>query len=77
MEKSVRIAEREYSKKMTELNRGFEVCSFEYTDVSWMVGLLQEVSNSFAGMESKMNEVSSTAIRIGWAVLCYLRYSLL
>ena len=28
MEKSVRVAEREYSKKMAELNRGFEVCSF-------------------------------------------------
>jgi hypothetical protein len=25
MEKSVKVAEREYSKKMTELNRGFEV----------------------------------------------------
>jgi hypothetical protein len=25
MEKSVRVAEREYSKKMAELNRGFEV----------------------------------------------------
>ena len=27
MEKSVRVAEREYSKKMTELNRSFEVLS--------------------------------------------------
>jgi len=26
MEKSVRVAEREYSRKMAELNRGFEVC---------------------------------------------------
>lgn len=26
MEKSVRVAEREYSKRMAELNRGFEVC---------------------------------------------------
>lgn len=25
MEKSVRVAEREYSKKMADLNRGFEV----------------------------------------------------
>ncbi|KAJ7721168.1 exocyst complex protein, partial [Mycena maculata] len=48
MEKSVRISEREYSKKMAELNRGFEA-----------------VGNSFAGMESRMNEVSSTAVRIG------------
>ncbi|KAJ7490369.1 exocyst complex protein [Mycena galericulata] len=48
MEKSVRISEREYSKKMAELNRGFET-----------------VGNSFAGMESRMNEVSSTAVRIG------------
>jgi hypothetical protein len=26
MEKSVRVAEREYSRKMSDLNRGFEVC---------------------------------------------------
>ncbi|TFK71784.1 exocyst complex component Sec10 [Pluteus cervinus] len=48
MEKSVRVSEREYSKKMVELGQGFET-----------------VGNSFAGMESRMNEVSSTAIRIG------------
>ncbi|KAJ7068468.1 exocyst complex protein [Mycena amicta] len=48
MEKGVRISEREYSKKMAELNRGFET-----------------VGNSFSGMESRMNEVSSTAVRIG------------
>ncbi|KAJ7228478.1 exocyst complex protein [Mycena pura] len=48
MEKSVRISEREYSKKMADLNREFEA-----------------VGNSFSGMESKMNEVSSTAVRIG------------
>ncbi|KAK0468124.1 exocyst complex protein [Desarmillaria tabescens] len=48
MEKSVRVSEREYSKKMAELNRGFEA-----------------VGNSFSGMEVRMNEVSSTAIRIG------------
>ncbi|KAJ3756440.1 exocyst complex protein [Lentinula raphanica] len=48
MEKSVRVSEREYSKKMADLNRGFE-----------------SVGNSFAGMETRMNEVSSTAIRIG------------
>ena len=27
MEKSVKVAEREYSKRMAELNRGFEVSS--------------------------------------------------
>ncbi|KAF8917823.1 exocyst complex component Sec10-like protein [Mucidula mucida] len=48
MEKGVRVSEREYSKKMADLNRGFEA-----------------VGNSFSGMESKMNEVSSTAVRIG------------
>ncbi|KAL0570609.1 Exocyst complex component 5 [Marasmius crinis-equi] len=48
MEKSVRVSEREYSKKMNELNRGFEA-----------------VGSSFSGMESRMNEVGSTAIRIG------------
>lgn len=26
LEKSVRVSEREYSKKMAELNKGFEVC---------------------------------------------------
>ncbi|PPR04032.1 hypothetical protein CVT24_010607, partial [Panaeolus cyanescens] len=48
MEKSVRVAEREYSKKMVELTKGFEA-----------------VGNTFNGMEDRMNEVSSTAIRIG------------
>ncbi|KIJ70144.1 hypothetical protein HYDPIDRAFT_121612 [Hydnomerulius pinastri MD-312] len=48
LEKSVRVAEREYSKKMAELNRGFE-----------------GVGSSFATMESKLNEVGRTAIRIG------------
>ncbi|KAH9894425.1 exocyst complex protein [Cubamyces lactineus] len=47
-EKSVRVAERDYSKKMAELNRGFEA-----------------VGQSFSGMETKMNEVGRTAIRIG------------
>ncbi|KAJ7590790.1 exocyst complex protein [Mycena floridula] len=48
MEKTVRVSEREYSKKMADLNRGFET-----------------VGNAFSGMESRMNEVSSIAIRIG------------
>ncbi|KAJ2916426.1 hypothetical protein MD484_g4006, partial [Candolleomyces efflorescens] len=48
MEKSVRVAEREYSKKMAALSREFE-----------------GVSSSFSGMESRMNVVSSTAVRIG------------
>ncbi|KII94933.1 hypothetical protein PLICRDRAFT_128288 [Plicaturopsis crispa FD-325 SS-3] len=48
LEKSVRVGEREYSRKMAELNRGFE-----------------SVGQSFTGMESKMNEVGRTAIRIG------------
>lgn len=26
MERSVKVAEREYSKKMVDLNKGFEVC---------------------------------------------------
>ncbi|KIY49405.1 exocyst complex protein [Fistulina hepatica ATCC 64428] len=48
MEKNVRVSDREYSKKMNDLNRGFE-----------------QVGNSFVGMETRMNEVGSTAIRIG------------
>ncbi|TEB30100.1 exocyst complex protein [Coprinellus micaceus] len=48
MEKSVRVAEREYSKKMAALSREFDT-----------------VANSFSGMESRMNVVSSTAVRIG------------
>ncbi|KXN89566.1 Exocyst complex component sec10 [Leucoagaricus sp. SymC.cos] len=48
MEKSVRVAEREYSKKMADLNRSFEA-----------------VGSTFSGMESRMNDVSSTAVRIG------------
>lgn len=39
MEKSVRVSEREYSKKMTDLNRGFEVrldtmCPLQRADLS-------------------------------------------
>lgn len=30
MEKSVKVAEREYSKKMSELNRGFDVSVLEF-----------------------------------------------
>ncbi|KAI0346802.1 exocyst complex component Sec10 [Trametopsis cervina] len=48
MEKSVKVSEREYSKKMAELNKGFEA-----------------VGQSFSGMETKMNEVGRTAIRVG------------
>lgn len=35
MEKSVRVAERDYSKKMVELNRGFEVCTGASYALSW------------------------------------------
>ncbi|KAF6762173.1 exocyst complex component protein [Ephemerocybe angulata] len=48
MERSVRVAERDYSKRMTALSKEFDT-----------------VSNSFSGMESRMNVVSSTAVRIG------------
>ncbi|KAG6868166.1 hypothetical protein C0993_006834 [Termitomyces sp. T159_Od127] len=48
MEKSVRVSEREYSKKMVDLNRGFEA-----------------VAGSFTGMESRINTVSRTAVRMG------------
>ena len=48
MERSVKVAEREYSRKMSDLNKGFEA-----------------VGQSFAGMETKMNEVGRSAIRIG------------
>ena len=64
MEKSVRVAEREYSKKMTELNRGFEVPS-AFTCAISHSHIYQAVSTSFAGMESRMNRVSTTAVRVG------------
>lgn len=66
-EKSVRVSEREYSKKMAELNRGFEVGFYQFRHVGanlWCC-LHQAVGNSFTGMEARMNEVSSTAVRIG------------
>jgi exocyst complex component 5 len=71
MEKSVRVAEREYSKKMTELNRGFDVQVTCPTYPPATNVLIQAVGNSFSGMESRMNEVSSTAIRIGEQTLLY------
>lgn len=69
MEKSVRVAERDYSKKMTDLNQGFEVrgtLCFHSSPVA--VGLIRSdkaVGQSFSGMETKMNDVGRTAIRIG------------
>ncbi len=70
MEKSVRVSEREYSKKMAELNRGFEVCRVtKFSHVSFLMQS-KAVGNSFSGMEVRMNEVSSTAIRIGSFAAC-------
>jgi len=64
MEKKVRVTEREYSKKMQDWNRGFEVgeCS-----KLWVLctHLSQSVGQSFSTMETKMNEVSRIAARIG------------
>jgi len=72
MEKSVRVAEREYSKRMAELNRGFEVCWAPVLPVSYL-WRSQTVGNSFSGMEARMNEVSSTAVRIGLHILLLIR----
>ena len=67
MEKSVRVAEREYSKKMAELNRGFEVGVVHSLSTHSLLNYAygQSVGGSFSGMEVKMNEVGRTAIRIG------------
>ena len=64
MEKNVRVTEREYSKKMQDLNRGFEVGG---RSKLWRLctHLLQSVGQSFSTMETKMNEVGRTAVRIG------------
>ncbi|KAF9509870.1 hypothetical protein BS47DRAFT_1396495 [Hydnum rufescens UP504] len=50
MEDNVRIAEREFSRKLAELNSGFEA---------------RAVGKSFSGMENKISQVGKTAIRIG------------
>ncbi|EJD53474.1 exocyst complex component Sec10 [Auricularia subglabra TFB-10046 SS5] len=47
-ETSVRSAERDYTKRMGEINGGFD-----------------SVTKSFSSMESKINEVGRTAIRVG------------
>jgi len=63
MEKSVRVTEREYSKKMAALSKEFEVCQS-----LWPVRIAdldKSVGTAFSDMESRMNEVSSTAVRIG------------
>ena len=67
MEKSVRVSEREYSKKMAELNRGFEVSAIRPLSTHSLLNHAygQSVGGSFSGMEAKMNEVGRTAIRIG------------
>ncbi len=64
MEKGVRVAEREYSKKMSDLNRGFEVRMRCYPSQASLTGD-QAVGSSFASMEARMNEVGRTAGRIG------------
>ncbi|KAG5650308.1 hypothetical protein H0H81_012675 [Sphagnurus paluster] len=64
MEKSVRVSEREYSKKMADLDRGFEVRIRSATSQAACLQS-QAVSGSFLGMEARMNQVSSTAVRIG------------
>ena len=74
LEKTVRIAEREYSKKMGDLNKGFEVRPKAFTTTARHVidHSMQSVGQSFASMEGKMDDVSSTAIRIGesWDFAC-------
>lgn len=65
MEKSVRVAEREYSKKMADLNRGFEVRFYVQCRLPQLTAHAQAVGSSFSTMESKMNEVGRTAVRIG------------
>lgn len=47
-ESGVRAAERDYQKRMVDINSGFET-----------------VTKSFGSMESKINEVGRTAIRVG------------
>ena len=64
MEKNVRVTEREYSKKMQDLNRGFEVGRCR-TLGELSTHLSQSVGQSFSTMETKMNEVGRTAVRIG------------
>ena len=64
MEKSVRVTEREYSKKMQDLNRGFEAGGY-YNLGGLDTHLPQSVGQSFSTMETKMNEVGRTAVRIG------------
>ena len=63
MEKNVRVTEREYSKKMQDLNRGFEVCVSQADKLNTHPP--QSVGQSFSTMETKMNEVGRTAVRIG------------
>lgn len=65
MEKLVRTTEREYSKKMADLNRGFEVWILHFSRCVNSNRMHQAVGQTFSGMESKMNEVGRTAIRIG------------
>lgn len=64
MEKNVRVTEREYSKKMQDLNRGFEVGHCRKLR-ELEANPPQSVGQSFSTMETKMNEVGRTAVRIG------------
>ena len=67
LEKSVRVAEREYSKKMAELTKSFDVSNLAlHYQIALFKIFVQAVGNTFSGMEERINVVSSTAIRIGW-----------
>ena len=64
MESDVRRAEREYGKRLRELDGGFEVGNLpacrqgpELTS--------QAIGSSFSNLESKITDVSRTAVRIG------------
>lgn len=61
----MRTSEREYSRKMAELNKGFDVRTDTLMQCATADNGGQSVGSTFSSMESKMNEVGRTAIRIG------------
>lgn len=67
MEARVKVEERDYSKKLTELNSGFEVSSASQRFSIFLTESIfaQAVGKSFGSMESKISQVGRTAIRIG------------
>ena len=64
MEMDVRRAEREYGRRLRELDGGFEVSDHGLIRARQIL-IPQAIGSSFSNLESKISDVGRTAVRIG------------